>query len=160
MLHDLTPVSVPLSELEIHPDNPRRGDIPAIAESLRLHGQYRPIVVQRSRMRIVAGNHTFQAAVLNGWSEIAAVLLDVDDREAQAILLADNRTSDLGGYDKDALIESLLSRNGDLLGTGYSQPDVDALLTVARRSTDQAVREFTVNDVETANTCPSCGYEW
>jgi len=38
--------SVALNTLESYPTNPRRGDIEAIAQSLKAHGQYRPIVVQ------------------------------------------------------------------------------------------------------------------
>ena len=40
--------SVAISSLESYPSNPRRGDIDAIATSLKSHGQYRPIVVQAS----------------------------------------------------------------------------------------------------------------
>jgi len=38
---------VPVAELELHPDNPRQGDLEAIKESLRAHGAYRPLVACR-----------------------------------------------------------------------------------------------------------------
>jgi len=54
--------SVALNTLESYPTNPRRGDIEAIAQSLKAHGQYRPIVVQYGTNFILAGNHTYKAA--------------------------------------------------------------------------------------------------
>lgn len=61
---DLTVTTIPISDLQPYPRNPRRGNIPAIAESLRALGQYRPIVVNAGthtgrRLEILAGNHTF-----------------------------------------------------------------------------------------------------
>ena len=47
--------SVAISSLESYPSNPRRGDIDAIATSLKAHGQYRPIVVQYGTNYILAG---------------------------------------------------------------------------------------------------------
>jgi len=103
----LLSLAQPISQFRVHPKNVRQGDIGAIAESLKAHGQYRPIVVQRSTNQILAGNHTFQAAKSLGWNEIAATYVDCDDDQAVRILLADNRTNDLASYDDSALIDLL-----------------------------------------------------
>jgi hypothetical protein len=50
--------------------NVRQGDIGAISESLKAHGQYRPIVVDKRTNRILAGNHTWKAAKSLGWTQI------------------------------------------------------------------------------------------
>jgi hypothetical protein len=104
--------------------------IPAIAESLATNGQYRPIVV-RADGEILAGNHTWKAAASLGWTEIAVVRVDVTDEQAARIMLADNRTADLGGYD-DAMLLALLQEVQEvdlaLTGTGYSAEDLDLLL--------------------------------
>jgi len=120
-------VSARVDNLEPHPRNPRRGDVQAIADSLRRHGQYRPIVVQQSTGHVLAGNHTFMAARYLGWEYVDAVFLDVDDQEALRILLVDNRTADLGTYDEPVLA-LLLQDLPDLEGTGYAEEDLDALL--------------------------------
>jgi ParB-like chromosome segregation protein Spo0J len=86
---------VPLDRLKPHPSNPRRGDVEAIAESLRVNGQYRPIVVRKSDGVILAGNHTAAAAKRLGWESVSAVLVDADEATSLRILLADNRTADL-----------------------------------------------------------------
>lgn len=119
--------TVPLSVLTPHPGNARRGDIAAIAESLRENRQFLPLVVQRSTGHILKGNQTFQAAVSMGWGQIDVVYVDVDDRRATKILLADNRTADLGSYEDDPLA-TLLSGLDDFIGTGYCQDDLDALI--------------------------------
>ncbi|CAB4169577.1 ParB/Sulfiredoxin [uncultured Caudovirales phage] len=121
--------------LKSHPENPRRGSVPIIAESLRAHGQYRPITAQRSTGHVLTGNHTLAAAIHTGMTEVAVVWVDVDDTEARRILLHDNRSSDFGTYDTDALVALLQQTREDsdgvLLGTGYDDEVLDSLQHVA-----------------------------
>lgn len=121
---------VPISGLSLHPENPRRGAVEEISKSIVEHGQYRPIVVQRSSGFVLAGNHTLMAAREVGMAEIAVTYVDVDDAEARRILLVDNRIADAGTYD-DATLLSLLrqseSEYGSLAGTGYDDDAFDAL---------------------------------
>jgi hypothetical protein len=53
-LHSLI---VPIDSVTLHPNNPRRGDVEAVAASLARFGQQKPIVVQASTGYVVAGNH-------------------------------------------------------------------------------------------------------
>jgi hypothetical protein len=122
----LEQLAVPVAELRLCERNPRRGDTRAIRESLERNGQYRPIVVNRRTMEVLAGNHTLRAAIELGWEEIAATFVDVDDEQARRIVLVDNRTNDLAGYDT-ALLAELLEELPDLEGTGYDLAAVDAL---------------------------------
>jgi DNA modification methylase len=124
---------VPIASIELHPRNPRIGDVAAIAASLRRFGQRRPVLVQASTRFVVAGNHLLRAARELGWTEIAAVIEELDDATAIAYMLADNRTSDLGGYD-DALLAAILAEQAaadNLAATGYDPADVAALLRAA-----------------------------
>jgi ParB-like chromosome segregation protein Spo0J len=113
---------VPLSELRRFPGNPREGDIGAISESLRVLGQYRPIVVNRRNNQILKGNHTAAAASALGWSEIAVVWVDVDDEAAAKIVLADNRIADKAVYDNDLLV-STIAKLDSLEGSGFDEED-------------------------------------
>lgn len=83
-----------------------------MTESRRRFGQRKPIVLQASTGYVVAGNHLVQAARALHWTEVAANVQEMDDAEATAFMLADNRTSDLGGYD-DALLATRGSGVGD-----------------------------------------------
>lgn len=125
----------PIKALRNYHQNPRKGDIKVVAESLQELGQYRPIVVNVGTHtgrpnEILAGNHTYLAAKSLGWNYVMATYVDVDDDRAAAIVLADNRTSDLGTYDNSELA-SLLEELPDLAGTGYSEDDMQDLLIEA-----------------------------
>lgn len=123
----LDKLTIRLDQLRPRKGNPRRGNIDAIAESLERNGQYRPVVVNKPTGEILAGNHTYAAAKRLGWTNIAATFVDVDEDQAARIVLADNRTGDLGDYDDTLLLDMLKDLDGDLIGTGYNQDDVDAL---------------------------------
>lgn len=124
----------PVAELRTYHRNPRQGDTAAIQCSLRVNGQYRPIVVNRGthtgrQAEVLAGNHTLMAAREEGWGEVAVVWVDVDEDQCARIVAADNRTADLGSYD-DRLLAELLGGLDDLDGTGYDPGDLDALIAL------------------------------
>jgi len=128
----------------MHPHNPRRGNVGAIAASLDAFGQVRPIVVRDGV--IIAGNHQFKAGVeLLGWTHIAAVdATHLNEDELERFLIADNRTSDLGTYDDDELSTILgrLQDQGRLMGTGYSADEVDDYLSRVNRMAESDRQEF------------------
>lgn len=114
MIHAaLEHLAVPVDSLKELPGNPRKGDVDAVARSLARFGQRKPIIVRESDRTITAGNHTWLAAQLLGWTEIAALVLDDDEATSAAFALADNRTSELGTYDDRALLE-LIEKVGEL----------------------------------------------
>lgn len=124
---------IPIDCVELHPRNPRQGDVAAVAASLARFGQQKPIVVQRSTGYVCAGNHVLRAALSLGWTEIAANVEDLGDAEAIAFMLSDNRTADLGGYD-DVLLAAILAEqqeDDNLAATGYDADDVATLLAQA-----------------------------
>lgn len=120
-----------ISTLRPYPANPREGDVGAIVESLETLGQYRPIVVNKRTMTVLAGNHTLKAAESLGWTEIAVTWVDVDEETAERIVLVDNRTNDLATYDSSTLVEllaDLAATDDGLAGTGYDGDALDELL--------------------------------
>lgn len=142
----------PTSSLILHPRNPRLGDVEAIVESLEQHGQYRPIVANIRNNRVVAGNHTLTAARRLGWQEIQVAWVDVDEDEELRILLADNRTSDLGRYDPQALdnlLGELKESQLGLAGTGYDAAEIDSLLKSLEADIDAEVEEMQAGPEDT-----------
>ncbi len=119
---------VPVTDLERHPDNPRQGDVGAIIQSIEAHGFYGTIIAQASSRRVLAGNHRLEAARQLGIDAVPVIYLDVDDQQAQRILLVDNRTNDLATYDDTALTDLLQQLMPDLSGTGFDASDLDELL--------------------------------
>jgi len=137
--------SIPVSTLSEHPENPRRGDSKAVNESIAANGFYGAILVQRSSGRVLAGHTRLKAAKQSGATSVPGIWLDVDDKEAKRILLADNRTSDLAYYDDDALfavLGSILDEGSNLKGTGYDDATYKLLLR-----TDSDTEEMYVGNV-------------
>jgi len=125
---------VSIDSLKEFEGNPRKGNVNALVESLTVNGQYRPIVVQASTKKILAGNHLWKAAKQLGWKDILVTYVDVDDDRAKKIVAADNRLADMGSYDENALLKLL--EDITLEGTGYVQADVDDLLALIEEQTE------------------------
>jgi DNA modification methylase len=128
---ELEHLAINIDEIHTHPSNVRQGDVGAICESLKAHGQYRAIVFQKSTGRILAGNHTWKAAKALGWTEIAATPVVCDDQQALRILLADNKANDLATYDEPELVEllkQLADTDEGLLGTLFDEDELDSLI--------------------------------
>jgi hypothetical protein len=142
---------VEVSTLTTHPRNARDGDIGAIITSIQQNGWFGTIVAQKSTRYILAGNHRFMAARQLGMTHVPVFWVDCDDERALAILIADNRTSDIGRWDEQSLIDILsdLQQSDLLLGTGYDDDDLAKLLG--------DVRSEQVEKEERLIECPKCG---
>jgi ParB-like chromosome segregation protein Spo0J len=159
-LKDLTE---PIDSLTPYYKNPRRrDDLEDLRESLRVNGQYRPIIVntgtKTGRPReILAGNHTWQAAFDEGWPQIAVTWVDVNDAEAARIVAVDNRSNDQAWYDEPELLDLLgmiATDDVGLAGSGFTTADfsdLEAKLTPP--DLDALADEF--GDPEAADTWPT-----
>lgn len=120
----------PLVELRPHPKNPRQHDQATIDEAIRELGFNGAILVQTSTGFILDGHGRVEALRKQGAVSVPAFMLDVNDLQAEKIMLARNRVGERSGYDEDLLAELLTSFTDadDLLGTGFTVDDVDDLL--------------------------------
>ena len=96
-----------ISDLKQHPNNPRRGNVEAIKQSIEASGFFGAIIVQQSTGFILAGNHRAQAAEAAGIKKIPVIEIDCDDATAMRILLSDNQAAETGEWDVSALLESI-----------------------------------------------------
>lgn len=133
-------------ELNTYYRNARRGDTAAIAASLKAHDQYKPVVANIGTHtgrpnEVLAGNHTLMAVRDlaeaepddKRWQSILVHWVDVDDDRAARIVVADNKTAELGDYDPQALFE-LVDGLGDLTGTGFTDEDLADLDALVQES--------------------------
>lgn len=112
---------ISVNDLKPHPDNPNRGSVEDLAESLSQFGQFRSIV-GRPDGTILAGHHLVQAAKKIGMQTVRVDIIDVDDKTARKIMLADNRLADLGlGPNLDLLLKNLEELGNDIAGTGFDE---------------------------------------
>ena len=129
MKYEITRVDV--DSLVEFPDNPRTSNLDGIKESIKKHGQYRPLTVNKNNNQILTGNHTWLAMKELGIKECAVMFVDVDELTAKKIVLVDNRANELATYDKEIMVDLLTEfmELGKLLGTGYSADEVDDILS-------------------------------
>lgn len=121
---------VPIDSIKPHPQNPNRGDVAFIRGSIQANDWYGAVIVQKKRMRIIAGEHRWRAAKAEGATDIPIILRDVDDVEAIRIMLVDNesaRQAELDPVVKQKLLKSLVKLGDDALdGTGFTLADLEA----------------------------------
>jgi ParB-like chromosome segregation protein Spo0J len=151
--------SVKLKDLRPYPANPRNGDVDLIRESVRQHGQFRAMVVNKRSMEVLAGNHLLHAMLAEGFTEGLCHFVDVDDEEAARIVLIDNRASDKAGYD-DGLLAELLQSLPDLSGTGYDDQALAVLVSGDPNFEPVGEDEQGRLDQLKPVTCPNCGHEF
>lgn len=142
--HDaLQAILRPLGDLTPDPKNARKhGDrsVAALKDSLLGFGQRKPIVAQRVDGKLVvrAGNGTLEAARALGWTHLAVLAFDDDDRTAQAFALADNRTAELSEWDEEILGDLLrdLEGAGGVPAVGFSPDEIRELTGPAAPQAD------------------------
>jgi hypothetical protein len=120
--------------------NPRRHNMPALRQSIERFGFRNVIVVNQRTNTIEAGHGRAQAAIDLGIEAVPVLFVDDDDATAAAYAIADNRQTEIGGWDEKALVPLLqeLQAQGDaaLVGIGYTDDDIAALLRRVTPTTD------------------------
>lgn len=112
--------------------NPRRNDgepVRAVMESIKRFGFGAPIVARKATREVIAGHTRLKAALKLGLSQVPVRYLDISERDAQTLALADNRLGELAEWDQEGLAELLQGMQPDeQLIAGWSGDDVHALL--------------------------------
>ncbi len=107
---------LPLEALSPRPQPRRRfeeASLEALADSIRAHGVLEPLLVRpvgEGKYEIVAGERRYRAAKMAGLEVVPVIVLEVDERTAQAIALMENlQREDLNPYEETLGILDLLS---------------------------------------------------
>lgn len=128
--------AVPIDSITPHPDNPRlHTSRSLVVDSIATHGTYKPLIVQKSTNHIIAGNGTWDVLVEAGYKEVAVTFVAVNDLQAKAIMLADNRTAETSAYNEIALAE-ILAEMPDLKGTGWTPEAAEDILQLIQGPDD------------------------
>lgn len=168
---------IPLDHLMADPSNPKAHDLAVIDASVGRfgvidqivrddrtgyiisgHGRHETLRRMRDRgdnppegIRVDAGGH-WLAPVIVGWASRT-------DSEARAALIALNRTTELGGWVDDALLDMLdgLIEEGDhgLEGVGFDDDSIDALRE--RLAAEALVDKFTEREKSKGGDEPDDG---
>lgn len=142
VVHTIAPaleqLAVPMRSLVPHPQRDRIRDQraeEAMRESLALTGQYRPVIARTVTVdgevlaQVLAGHGIVEQAAWLCWNHVAVVIHEVDDETAARIVAIDNRSADLGSYDR-RMTQELLELLPDLSGTGYLPEDLAEIVAL------------------------------
>jgi site-specific DNA-methyltransferase (adenine-specific) len=92
---------------------------------------------------IIAGHTRWKAAQKLGLTRVPVRYLDLDPTQAKLLALADNKTTELAGWDDDllrAVLGDLQAQDVDLLeGTGFSAKELERLTESAPGGDDPTI---------------------
>ncbi|MDP4026662.1 DNA methyltransferase [Methylobacterium sp. NEAU 140] len=124
----------PLTSLRCDPGNARTHStkqLRLIAGSIEQFGFINPVVIDADGL-ILAGHGRYAAARQLGLPAVPTIQVDhLSPAQRRAYALADNKLSELSGWDRDLLriqIEELDGLDFDLGLTGFSVPEIEAIL--------------------------------
>lgn len=121
------------SKLKPWEDNPRINDkaVDAVVKSIKSFGFNVPILCDQQFI-IIAGHTRWKAAKKIGMKSVPAIMLELTEVQRDAFAIADNKTSEIADWDYPGLrkiLERLQSKKINLPSLGYSQGELQALLT-------------------------------
>ena len=137
----------PMERLVPYQRNPRthsEEQVAQIAASIAEFGFCNPILVD-SRDGIIAGHGRLLAARKLGLDEVPVIVLDhLDENQRRAYLLADNRLSELAGWDSEMLareLKELAEAGFDATLAGFDQKEIDDFLASLERDAEPESNE-------------------
>lgn len=119
---------VPIKELKLNPDNPRKNEeaVVEVMKSIKDGGYITPIVVDENNS-ILAGNTRYKALVSLGWTVVPFVMKveGLTDKQKQRFILADNKTQEFAEWDWEKLAAFAEEVLADV---GFSDTEIDKIL--------------------------------
>ena len=151
-----------ISEIKEADINVKDHDLGAIHESMNRFGFTSPLLLNEKTGQLVAGHGRLQALLQKKQlKEEAPANIKVDDnddwyvpvirgvsfkneQEAQAYLIADNRLTELGGWNNDELVKELekLAEQSSLDGTGFDLSNMQELYDDLQQGVEEAAESI------------------
>ena len=138
-------------------NNPRKNlNIDKVASSIKEFGFQQPIVVDKN-YTIIVGHTRFEAAKKLGIEKVPVQIADLNENQAKAYRIADNRLNQDANWDTKLLnleFNDLLSKNFNLDSLGFSNDELDNLLLKTDEESDIdlnediEVQEERINDIK------------
>lgn len=155
-----------VDELMPHPGNYRQhppNQVAMLADSLRIHGQPKPVVITTENV-IIAGHGLVEAAKQMGWQTIECSIYEGDLPDAYLII--DNHSAEIAVDDVGALgevLRMLSAAEVDPHAIGYDEDEITALLQQFNDAAPPAFTPATEQeqgrlDEKKTTTCPECGH--
>lgn len=127
---------VPLGALLPWVENPRRNDaaVDPVARSMLKFGFGAPILARRANGEVIAGHTRLKAALKLGMDRVPVRYLDLTEKQAHQLALADNRLGENAEWN-DEMLSAVLRQfdQGDLGDLGFSSSELEVLLPSAEQ---------------------------
>lgn len=95
--------------------NPRKNQpVDEVMKSIKKFGFAAPIIVRKSNMMVIAGHTRLAAAMKLGLTEVPVRVLDITQKQAEAMAIADNKLGEKADWDDKMLSEVLASLQTDI----------------------------------------------
>lgn len=121
---------VPRTSLRPWGRNPRKNTaaVARVAEAIKTLGWGAPIVARAEDRTVIAGHTRLKAAELLGLDEVPVRFVDVTQREAELMALADNRLGEIAEWDDAALLGVLSDYSlDDAALAGWDSAELDKM---------------------------------
>jgi site-specific DNA-methyltransferase (adenine-specific) len=124
----------PIDSIKPWAKNPRKNDgepVDRVAKSIERFGFSAPIVVRAQDNRIIAGHTRWKAAQKLGMTQVPVRFMPLDEDQAAALALADNRLSEITPWDDEGLADVLRDLEGasfDLDGLGWTAEELEGVM--------------------------------
>lgn len=144
-----------IGELIPYENNPRKNEeaVRYVANSIREFGWKQPIVVDSDGI-IIVGHTRYKAAQELGLEAVPVLVAsDLNEEQARAYRLADNKTGEMAGWDFTGLAMEMAKIDMDMSEFGFEEAMDDSVL-------DDLFTEAPDKEKEPKKVrCPHCG-EW
>jgi hypothetical protein len=170
-----------LEELESWPRNPKRHDIKQISGSMQDFGYVSPIIIDEKTKKIVAGHGRLDSLkVMRGQGKEPPERIKVKDgqwsvpvlrgvsfkseKDAERFLVADNRITELGGWDNQLLVDVLsgfVEEDEALLtSVGFEIKEYDRMVADLEKEPPTLNLAQEPSRIVVEHTCPKCGFKF
>lgn len=128
-----------------NPKNPRKNDaaVQAVARSIQENGFGAPIVARLANRMIIAGDTRWRAAVeVLDLPLVPVRFLDVTQKQADVLTVADNKLGELADWDDQKLVDLLQEMEPtEQLLAGFGPDDIGNLLAELQGEPDEVVED-------------------
>ena len=121
----------PAKKLKPNPRNPRLNDhaVAQVVESIERFGFGSPIVARKQNKMVIAGHTRLKAALQIKLETVPVRFLDIDQALADALMVADNKTSESADWQEDQLAELLAElQEQEVEVPGFEEGEIDRLI--------------------------------
>lgn len=153
--------NIPIEELNEYENNPRKiplEAVEAVSKSIEEFGFKVPVVVDKDNV-IVSGHTRIRAAKALGLKEVPCIVADdLTSEQIKAFRLADNKTSELSGWDFEKLdieLEELSDFDINMSEFGF---EVSGIEDKIYEGQEIDTEEF--SDEKFEHECPKCGFKF